>query len=44
MTVFLCVLFKTDGQFTLTEVSDKQLGKDGGGTDAVFWTIVFLFV
>lgn len=26
----LCVLFKTDGRFTLAEMSDKQLRKDGG--------------
>lgn len=31
--MFLCVLFKTDGQFTLTEVGDKQLRKDGGETE-----------
>lgn len=27
---FLCVLFKTDGRFTLAEMGDKQLRKDGG--------------
>lgn len=29
MCVFLCVLFKTDGRFTLAEMGDKQLRKDG---------------
>lgn len=30
MCVFLCVLFKTDGRFTLAEMGDKQLRKDEG--------------
>ncbi len=30
MSVFLCVLFKTDGRFTLAEMGDKQLRKNGG--------------
>lgn len=30
MCVFLCVLFKTDGRFTLAEMGDKQLRGDGG--------------
>lgn len=34
MCVFLCVLFKTDGRFTLAEMGDKQLGKDRGGETA----------
>lgn len=29
MCVFLCVLFKTDGRFTLVEMGDKQLREDG---------------
>jgi len=28
---FLCVLFKTDGLFTLVEMADKQLGKETPG-------------
>lgn len=30
MCVFLCVLFKTDGRFTLAEMGDKQLREDEG--------------